>query len=102
MHTIMRFLLIGAAVLVPVALTEGASAAMHAKFSGVIAKEDMGKHSLTLKTTKGKTFLIYTNHATKYTHVKNFASLKKGLHVAVTAQVRESDHTYWALSISQM
>jgi low affinity Fe/Cu permease len=76
MRAVVRFLLIAAAVLVPVVLTQSAIAAMHAKLSGVIAKENMGKHSVILKTTKGKTFLIYTNKATKYTHLKSFESLR--------------------------
>ena len=102
MRSIVRFLLLSVVVLVPVAIAQGASASMHAKISGVVIKEDMGKHSLTVKTRKGKTFLIYTTKATTYTHLKNFESLKKGLHVAINAQIKESDHTYWALSIAKM
>ena len=75
---------------------------MHAKIAGVIVRENMGTHSLTVKKTGGKTFLVYTNKATKYLHLKNYENLKKGLHVAITAQIRESDHTYWALSIAKM
>jgi hypothetical protein len=62
----------------------------------------MAKHTVMLKTTGGKTFLVYTNKATKYTHLKSYASLKKGMHVGVIAQIRESDHTYWELSIAKM
>jgi hypothetical protein len=89
-------------LLVPVSLVQSASAGMHAKLAGVVTKEDMAKHTVTLKTTGGKTFIVYTDKATKYTHLKSYASLKKGLHVAVNAQIRESDHTYWALSIAKM
>lgn len=102
MSTIVRAVVVVVVLLVPVALVQSVSAGMHAKLAGVVTKEDMGKHSLTLKTTGGKTFLVYTNKATKYTHLKNYESLKKGLHVAVNAQIRDSDHTYWALSIAKM
>ena len=102
MRTIIRLLVVAAAVLVPVGIAQGAPAVMHAKISGVVTKEDMGKHTLTVKTSKGKTFLVYTTSSTKYTHLKNFEALKKGLHVAINAEIKESDHTYWALSIAKM
>ena len=102
MRTIIRLLVVAAAVLVPVGIAQGAPAAMHAKISGVVTKEDMGKHTLTVKTSKGKTFLVYTTSSTTYTHLKNFEALKKGLHVAINAEIKESDHTYWALSIAKM
>lgn len=102
MRTIVRFIVLAAAVLAPVAIAQAATTAMHAKISGVVTKEDMGKHTLTVKTTKGKTFLVYTTSSTKYTHLKNFEGLKKGLHVAINAEIKESDHTYWALSIAKM
>ena len=98
----LRILAAAAALATPLALSQSASAAMHAKISGVVTKEDMGKHTLTVKTTKGKSFFVYTTKATKYTHLKNFESLKKGLHIAINAQIKESDHTYWALSIAKM
>lgn len=102
MRTLVRSTLLAAVTLVPLGVVQSANAAMHAKLAGVVTKEDMAKHTVTLRTTGGKTFLVYTNKATKYTHLKNYESLKKGLHVAITAQVRESDHTYWALSIAKM
>jgi hypothetical protein len=102
MRAIIRSVAAVAVLLVPASLVQSASAAMHAKLAGVVTKEDMAKHTVTLKTTGGKTFLVYTNKATKYTHLKSYESLKKGLHVAVNAQIRESDHTYWALSIAKM
>jgi hypothetical protein len=55
-----------------------------------------------VKRDAGKGFLVYTNKATKYTHLRTYESLKKGLHVVINAQIRESDHTYWALSIAKM
>ena len=97
-----RILAATAALTIPLALSQSAVAAMHAKISGVVTKEDMGKHTLTVKTTKGKTFLVYTTSSTKYTHLTNFEGLKKGLHVAINAEIKESDHTYWALSIAKM
>ncbi len=103
MRTTIRSILVTTALLVSVVLAaQSASAAMHAKIAGVVTKEDMGKHSVAVKTTGGKTFVVYTNKATKYMHLKSYESLKKGLHVAITAQIRESDHTYWALSIAKM
>jgi hypothetical protein len=102
MRTIIPSTLLAAAVVVPLGAVQSATAGMHAKLAGVVTKEDMAKHTVTLKTTTGKTFVVYTNKATKYAHLRSFASLKKGLHVAVTAQIRESDHTYWALSIAKM
>jgi hypothetical protein len=102
MRTIIRSTLLAAAVVVPLGAVQSATAGMHAKLAGVVTKEDMAKHTVTLKTSGGKTFLVYTNKATKYTHLKNYGSLKKGLHVAITAQIRDSDHTYWALSIAKM
>lgn len=102
MRTTIRAVVVIAVLLVPVALVQSVNAGMHAKLAGVVTKEDMGKHSLTLKTTGGKTFLVYTNKATTYTHLKSFESLKKGLHLAINAQIRESDHTYWAVSIAKM
>ena len=97
-----RILAAVAALALPLSVAQSAVAAMHAKVSGVVIKEDMGKHTLTVKTAKGKSFLVYTTASTKYTHLKNFEGLKKGLHVAVVAEIRESDHTYWALSIAKM
>lgn len=102
MRAIIRSVAVVAVLLVPAALVQSASAGMHAKLAGVVTKEDMAKHTVTLKTTGGKTFLVYTNKATKYTHLKSYTSLKKGMHVGVNAQIRESDHTYWALSIAKM
>lgn len=97
-----RVLAATATLAIPLALSQSAVAAMHAKISGVVTKEDMGKHTLTVKTSTGKSFLVYTTGSTKYTHLKTFESLKKGLHVAIVAEIKESDHTYWALSISKM
>ncbi len=97
-----RILASALALALPLAVAQSAVAAKHAKISGVVTKEDMGKHTLTIKTSKGKSFLVYTTASTRYTHLKNFESLKKGLHVAVVAEIKESDRTYWALSIAKM
>ena len=75
---------------------------MHAKLAGVVTKEDMGKHSLTLKTTGGKTFLVYTNKATKYTHLKSYESLKKGQHLASKRRSGNPTTPTGQLSIAKM
>lgn len=102
MRKTLSILTAAAALAAPVALVEASSTATHAKVSGVVTKDDMGKHTLTVKTKAGKSVLVYTTSKTTYTHLKNFESLKKGLHVAINAEIRESDHTYWALSIAKM
>ena len=101
MRKIFSTIAIATAVAVPIAAVD-ANAASFQKVAGVVTKEDMGKHTLTVKNKAGASVLVYTTKTTTYTHLKNFESLKKGLHVAIKAELRASDNTLWAVSIAKM
>ena len=102
MRALVRSTLLAAVTLVPLGVVQSANAAMHAKLAGVVTKEDMAKQTVTLKTTGGKSFLVYTNKATKYSHLQELREPEEGPPCRDPAQVRESDHTYWAVSIAKM